>query len=73
MKPTVSRRFQGRTQQRGAVLYVALMLLILLSLIGVVGMQVASMQERMSSNYRAANVAFQASERAVRDAERSIE
>lgn len=73
MKPSVSRRFQGRTQQRGAVLYVALMLLILLSLIGVVGMQVASMQERMSSNYRAANVAFQASERAVRDAERSIE
>ena len=40
MKPSVSRRFQGRTQQRGAVLYVALMLLILLSLIGVVGMHV---------------------------------
>jgi hypothetical protein len=36
MKPSVSRRFQGRAQQRGAVLYVALMLLILLSLIGVV-------------------------------------
>jgi type IV pilus assembly protein PilX len=66
MKPSVSRRFQGRTQQRGAVLYVALIMLILLALLGVVGMQVAGMQERMAANYRAANMAFQASERAGR-------
>ena len=70
---SVPRHFPSRARQRGAVLYVALMILILLTLLGIVGMQVASMQEKMSSNYRAVNVAFQASEQAVRDAERSIE
>jgi type IV pilus assembly protein PilX len=73
MNASALRRFSPPTRQRGAVLYIALMLLILLSLLGIVGMQVASMQERMSSNYRAVNVAFQASERSVRDTERSIE
>ncbi|MDI9274884.1 PilX N-terminal domain-containing pilus assembly protein [Stenotrophomonas sp. PFBMAA-4] len=67
------RQFHAPGHQRGAVLYIALMLLILLSLLGIVGMQVASMQEKMSSNYRAVNVAFQAGEQAVRDTERSIE
>ncbi|MEG0185014.1 MAG: PilX N-terminal domain-containing pilus assembly protein [Stenotrophomonas sp.] len=73
MNASALRRFSPPARQRGAVLYIALMLLILLSLLGIVGMQVASMQERMASNYRAVNVAFQASERSVRDTERSIE
>ncbi len=60
-------------RQRGAVLYVALIMLILLALLGVVGMQVAGMQERMSSNYRASGVAFQNSEAAVRSAEDAVE
>lgn len=58
--------------QRGAVLYVALIILILLTLIGIVGMQVATMQERMSSNYVAANQAFQRAESGVRNAEVQI-
>lgn len=60
-------------QQRGAVLYVALIMLILLALLGIAGMQVAGMQEKMASNYRAANRAFQNSEGVVRAAERSVE
>lgn len=59
--------------QRGAVLYVALIMLILLALIGVVGMQVASMQERMSANYRAVNVAFQNAEGRARNTECVLE
>lgn len=59
--------------QRGAVLYVALIMLILLALIGVIGMQVSGMQERMSSNYRAANMAFQRSEGTARSAECALE
>ena len=59
--------------QRGAVLYVALIMLILLALIGVIGMQVSGMQERMSANYRAANLAFQRSEGAARSAECALE
>jgi len=59
-------------EQRGAVLYVAMIMLILLALIGIVGMQVATLQERMSSNYVAANVAFQNTESAVRTREVDI-
>ena len=65
---TIQRRFSPASSrsQRGAVLYVALIILILLTLIGIVGMQVATMQERMSSNYLAANQAFQRAEGGVR-------
>lgn len=59
-------------KQRGAVLYVALIMLILLALIGIVGMQVATLQERMSANYMAANVAFQNTEEEVRTREIAI-
>jgi type IV pilus assembly protein PilX len=56
-------------RQRGAVLYVALIFLVLLSLLGVVGMQVAALQERMASNYRAVNIAFQRAEGLARQVE----
>ncbi|MCL1635127.1 PilX N-terminal domain-containing pilus assembly protein [Luteimonas sp. SX5] len=59
--------------QRGAVLYVALIILILLALIGVIGMQVSGMQERMSANYLAGNLAFQRSEGEARSAECALE
>lgn len=59
--------------QRGAVLYVALIMLLLLALIGIAGMQVAGMQEKMASNYRAANSSFQNTEGVVRNAERAVE
>ncbi|WP_314102313.1 PilX N-terminal domain-containing pilus assembly protein [uncultured Stenotrophomonas sp.] len=71
MKPP--RTPKGPYGQRGAVLYVALIMLILLALLGIAGMQVAGMQEKMASNYRAANRAFQNSEGVVRNAERSVE
>ncbi|MFC4727897.1 pilus assembly PilX family protein [Coralloluteibacterium thermophilus] len=62
----------GRQRQRGAVLYVALVLLILLALIGVTGMQVASLQERMTGAYLAANRAFQNAESLARQQENDI-
>ena len=61
-------RPSARSQQ-GAALYVALIMLILLALIGIVGMQVATLQERMSANYLASNMAFQRAEMVVRNAE----
>ncbi|WP_411834302.1 PilX N-terminal domain-containing pilus assembly protein [Pseudoxanthomonas mexicana] len=48
------------------MLYIALIVLILLALIGIAGMQVTSLQEKMSANYRNANLAFQAAEAEVR-------
>lgn len=62
-----------RNAQRGAVLYVAMIMLVLLALIGIVGMQVAGMQERMSANYRAVNIAFQNAEGIARETECAIE
>jgi len=59
-------------RQRGAVLYVALIFLVLLSLLGIVGMQVAALQERMASNYRAVNTAFQRAEGLARDVELQV-
>lgn len=61
------------TRQRGAVLYVALIMLILLAMIGIVGMQVTGMQERMSANYRASNLAFQNAEERARQVESNIQ
>ena len=66
-------RLAARSRQEGAALYVALMILVLLALIGIVGMQVAGIQERMAANYMATNQAFQAAEADVRLRECFIE
>lgn len=66
-------RFNAPASQRGAVLYVALIMLLLLALIGIVGMQVTGMQERMASNYFAVNQAFQGAENEARRVECSLE
>jgi type IV pilus assembly protein PilX len=58
--------------QRGAVLYVALIILLLMTLLGLVGMQVATMQERMASNYRQQDQAFQRAEASVRLTEAAL-
>lgn len=55
--------------QRGAILFVALVLLLVLTLIGVTAMQTTTLQERMAGNLRDKNVAFQAAEAALRDCE----
>lgn len=60
-------------RQSGAVLYIALIMLILLSLIGIVGLQIAGLQERMSSNYQATNMAFQSAEGLVKGREQEID
>lgn len=61
------------TTQRGAALYVALIMLILLALLGIVSMQVAGLQEKMSANYRNVNLAFQNAEEQVRETECFVE
>lgn len=63
---------QPTNKQSGAVLYVALIMLILLALIGIVAMQVAGQQERMAANYQATNIAFQNAEGAVRAQEEEL-
>lgn len=57
----------------GAVLPVALIMLLILTVIGVAGMQDTSLQERMAGNMRDRNLAFQASESALRAGEKYLE
>lgn len=56
-------------KQRGAVLFIALILLLVLTMIGVTSMQSTTLQERMAGNMRDYNLAFQAAETALREGE----
>lgn len=56
-------------QQKGAVLVVALILLLVLTLVGVAGMQDTTLQEKMAGNMQDRNLAFQAAEAALRAGE----
>jgi type IV pilus assembly protein PilX len=51
--------------QRGAVLFVALIVLILLTLLGITAAQVTVLQERMSGNFRVQQLAFERAESAM--------
>jgi len=70
----INRRY-GRTtgSQRGAVLIVALVLLLVLTVLGAAGVQNTSMEERMAGNYRDRFSAFQAAEAALRAGEAAID
>jgi type IV pilus assembly protein PilX len=55
--------------QRGAILVTSMLLLLVLTIIGITAMQMTRMQERMAGNTRDRNLALQAAEGALRDAE----
>lgn len=60
-------------RQRGVVLAVALIMLVILTLLGVSAMQVTSLEERMTGNARDRNLAFQSAEAALREGERQLD
>lgn len=66
------QRGVNRQQQHGVALIVALILLLTLSLIGAVAMQTSTKEERMSGHFRDRNLAFQAAEAALREAEQIL-
>jgi type IV pilus assembly protein PilX len=55
--------------QTGAVLFISLVFLLILSLIGITGMQTATLEERMSGNLRDETLSQQAAEAALRAGE----
>ena len=59
--------------QRGAVLIVSLILLLVMTIIGVFAMRGTTMEERMAGNMRDRSMAFEAGESALRDAERWLD
>ena len=56
-------------QQKGAVLIVSIVVLLVLTLISVTAMQTTSLEEKMAGNMRNKNLAFQAAEAALRAGE----
>ncbi len=63
------RPFAFPPAQRGAVLIVSLIFLLLLTVIGLSAVRDATLQERMAGNTRDVNTAFQAAELSLRQAE----
>ena len=61
-------RTPARRRQSGAVLVVALLFLLIITMLGVSSMQSTTGEERMSGNVRDTNNAMQAAEAALRDA-----
>lgn len=62
-------RLVGFNPQRGSVLLVGLILLLIITMLSLTAIRTTSMQERMSGNMRERGVAFQAAEIALRQAE----
>ena len=62
-------RLQPLNNERGAVLIVSLMILVILTLLGITAMQTTTFQEKMAGNMRSREVSFQAAEAALRQGE----
>jgi type IV pilus assembly protein PilX len=58
--------------ERGTALVVALLFLVILSMIGIASMTGTTLEEKMSGNARDRNIALQAAEAALRDAENDL-
>lgn len=67
------RLSQSPQRQKGAVLVVSLIFLMVLTLIALGGSESARFQERMAGNLRDRSLAFQSAESAIREAEAVIE
>jgi type IV pilus assembly protein PilX len=60
-------------RQRGAALFISLLLLTVLTLIGLSAANVGILQERMASNFAQTNLAFQRAEATLRGVEQRVE
>ena len=63
------RKNKYSVSERGAVLVVGLIMVLLISIIGVSAIRGSNLQEAMAGNMREHNLAFQAAESALRDGE----
>lgn len=59
--------------QQGSALLVSLIILVVMTLLGLSGMRTSVMEEKMAGNMRDSELAFQAAEAALRDAEKYIQ
>ena len=64
---------QGNMRQRGSVLLISLVILLILTIVGVSAMRNTTMEEKMAGNMRDKGLSFQAAEATLRAAEKYIE
>ncbi len=64
---------QRTSRQRGVALFLALVVLLIITILGVSGLQTTTLGERMAANARDRDMAFQAAEAALMDAERYLQ
>ena len=69
---TRRHRPQLRSRQRGAILIISLLLLVVLTVLGITTMRTSGLQERMAGNTRDLNLALQGAEAGLRDGENLI-
>lgn len=60
---------KNNKKQDGAVLMVTLLILVVMTILGTASMKTTILEEKMAGNYRDGNLAFQATESSLRDAE----
>lgn len=61
-----------RKDQRGSVLIVSLLILLVMTLLGITAMSTTTLEEKMAGNIRDKGIAFQAAEAALRDGEADL-
>lgn len=75
MKQQIYQRafFNQAHRQSGSVLIISLIVMLVLTILGVSGMKSAVLEEKMAGNMRDSQLAFQAAEATLREAEQYIE
>lgn len=71
MNTNILNRGSGH-KQRGAVLLVGLLILLILTVLGLTSSNVSMMQERMAGNVSETNIAFQSAENILREVEQRL-
>ena len=59
----------GRRRQQGVALFIALVVLLIITILGISGLQTTTLEERMAASARDRDIAFQAAEAALAQAE----
>lgn len=65
----MNSKSKAHKKQTGAVLFVSLIILLIMTLLGISGMQTTVLEEKMAGNFKDKNMSFQAGESALREAE----
>lgn len=60
-------------KQKGSIIIISLIMMLLLTIVGLTGVKISNLEERMSGNFRDHELAFQAAEAALSEAEAYVE